>query len=55
MVGRVEHVERAEGIEMKKADEIRGLIGQFAVALLHPLPTFRDPFAHLAYEDTMRG
>ena len=40
---------------MKKADEIRGLIGQFAVALLHPLPTFRDPFAHLAYEAAMRG
>ena len=25
MVGRVEHVERAESIEMKKLDEIRGL------------------------------
>ena len=53
-MNRVERVERAEGIEMKKADEIRGLIGQFSVALLHPLPTFRDPFAHLAYEAAMR-
>ena len=40
---------------MKKADEIRGLIGHFAVALLYPLPTFRETFDPLGYEDALRG
>ena len=33
---------------MKKADEIRGLIGQSAVVLQYPLPSFRETFAQSA-------
>jgi hypothetical protein len=41
------------GIEMKKTEEIRGLIGLPAVALVCPFPSFCVTFAHLAYEDAM--
>ena len=39
------------GVAMKKADEIRGLIGLSAVVLLYPLPFFDETFDHFAHED----